>query len=62
MKEKYAEGYNEMKWIQGDLFHLQFESEFFSCILDKGTLDALMSENNENVLSKAKLYFQVSVN
>ncbi|KAL7638286.1 UNVERIFIED_CONTAM: hypothetical protein RMT77_010850 [Armadillidium vulgare] len=58
MKDRYQTEYKEMDWIQGDLFNMSFESEMFSCILDKGTLDAIMSDDSEESASRAKLYFQ----
>jgi ubiquinone/menaquinone biosynthesis C-methylase UbiE len=39
----------EMKFIQMDMLRMEFDSESFDIVLDKGTLDALMSDNSDNV-------------
>ena len=59
MKEKYGLSCPEMKWACGDMLNLlHFEQETFSSVLDKGTLDALMSEKNINS-SRHGQYFNV---
>lgn len=39
----------EMKFIKMDMLNMDFENEKFDVVLDKGTLDALMSDNTTKV-------------
>ena len=49
----------KMKYFQMDAMKMDFENESFDVILDKGTLDALMSDNSEKVYLKLIfLYFK----
>ena len=59
MSKKY-EGCAAMKWVQGDLTSLSCKDEEYSCILDKGTLDALMTDDSSQVLKTATDYFEVN--
>ncbi|KAK7084434.1 Methyltransferase-like protein 13, partial [Halocaridina rubra] len=57
MQEKYGSDYPEMKWVQMDLTASSFDEGQFSCILDKGTLDALMTDSSPEVVSLIDKYF-----
>lgn len=46
---------------QMDVQQLQFEDSKFSVVLDKGTLDALMPNNNEKSKSTVDKMFQVII-
>ena len=59
MKKKYEIECPDMEWIQADLTTLQYPSENFSCVLDKGTLDALMTDDSQEVIQIVEKYFQV---
>ncbi|XP_026468602.1 methyltransferase-like protein 13 [Ctenocephalides felis] len=51
----------ELKYIQMDALNMTFDSESFSVILDKGTLDALMPENSpETIACIDKLFSEIS--
>lgn len=45
------------KWIQMDATKMSFADESFSVVLDKGTLDAMMSEESESVNEMITNYF-----
>lgn len=45
------------KWIQMDATLMSFENESFSVVLDKGTLDAMMSEESDTLNTMIKKYF-----
>lgn len=51
----------EMTWVVGDMTNLEgFETGSFDIVLDKGALDALMSENTkENKASAIKMYKEI---
>ncbi|CAH2001857.1 unnamed protein product [Acanthoscelides obtectus] len=46
-----------LKYIQMDALNMSFESQQFSVVLDKGTLDALMPDDKEETVAKIKQYF-----
>ena len=60
MNKLYSETHPDMKFIAMDLLKLEFSSGSFSCFLDKGTLDALMSENSDESRERAVKMFEVS--
>jgi spermidine synthase len=45
------------KWIQMDATKMNFDDESYSVILDKGTLDAMMSEESDSVNEMVGKYF-----
>jgi hypothetical protein len=47
----------DMKWEVMDMTSTTFTNESYQIIFDKGALDALMSENNDEVKNKAKSMF-----
>jgi len=48
-----------MKFMVMDLLQTTFESESFTCFLDKGTLDALMSDKDAESQERAEKLFKV---
>lgn len=50
----------EMTFEVMDALDMKFESESFSVVLDKGTLDALMSDDKEESVERVSKYFNVS--
>lgn len=49
---------NEMKFIEMDATNMTFDDEQFSAVLDKGTLDALMTDNSEETITTVSKYFK----
>uniref|UniRef100_A0A336LKZ2 CSON009529 protein n=1 Tax=Culicoides sonorensis TaxID=179676 RepID=A0A336LKZ2_CULSO len=48
---------DEMQWKQQDVTQMtDFESESFSVVLDKGTLDALTTDESEEVINRVRAY------
>jgi SAM-dependent methyltransferase len=47
----------EMKWLQMDATAMTFADESFSVVLDKGTLDALLTDNSASVANTVEKYF-----
>lgn len=47
----------DLKFIQMDALNMTFENEEFSVIIDKGTLDALMPNNDETTVENINKYF-----
>lgn len=45
------------KWLQMDATAMSFENESYSVVLDKGTLDAMMSEESESLNIMIQKYF-----
>ncbi len=52
LMKKRCEHLSKMKWQVMDINDLQYEPESFDCILEKGTLDALLVDEKVN-----KTYF-----
>ena len=50
-----------MKFIAMDLLQMDFQPDIFTCFLDKGTLDALMSDKDAESQQRAEKMFQVQV-
>ncbi|CAL4094377.1 unnamed protein product, partial [Meganyctiphanes norvegica] len=57
MEEKYRDSCPDMKWLKMDLTASSFEDGEFSCVLDKGTLDALMTDDSQQVVELIDKYF-----
>lgn len=56
MNEANKKDRPEMAYIQMDATSMSFESSNFSVVLDKGTLDALMTDDSEDVSEIAQKY------
>ena len=59
MTVQYASSHPLMKFMVMDLLQTTFESESFTCFLDKGTLDALMSDKDAESQERAEKLFKV---
>lgn len=57
MVEKNAKQRPDMKFMKGDVLNLEFNDSDFSVVLDKGTLDALMVDTSEKVVSDIEKMF-----
>ena len=62
MKNQYAESHPDMTFEKMDLLNMSYSEGSFSCFLDKGTLDALMSGNDEESRERALKMFRVTHN
>ena len=62
MTKQYQKTHPLMTFVAMDLLQLKFEAESFSCFLDKGTLDALMSDTNQESEERAEKLFKVFYN
>lgn len=56
MMKQYKDRQN-CKWLQMDATKMTFENESYSVVLDKGTLDAMMSEESDSVNDMVRNYF-----
>lgn len=57
MKDANARDRPELQFIQMDATNMSFKEGDFSVVLDKGTLDALMSDNSFATVDLIKRYF-----
>ncbi|ETN61319.1 CGI-01 protein [Anopheles darlingi] len=57
MQEANRTSRPEMTWCQMDATAMTFPDETFSVVLDKGTLDALFTDDSETVLTTIRKYF-----
>lgn len=46
-----------LKYIQMDALNTSFDNNQFNVVLDKGTLDAILSDNSPEIIDKARKYF-----
>ena len=52
----------ELKFLKMDATAMEFSDGSFSCVLDKGTLDAMMTDSSEEVVGRvAKMFDEVLV-
>lgn len=58
MIEMNGKDRSDMKFIQMDATAMSFEDDSFSVVFDKGTLDALMTDNSEEVRQTVEKYFK----
>ncbi|XP_055859084.1 eEF1A lysine and N-terminal methyltransferase homolog [Episyrphus balteatus] len=58
MIEMNGKDRSDMKFIQMDATSMSFADETFSVVFDKGTLDALMTDNSEEVRKTVETYFK----
>lgn len=56
MKKTYRDR-ETCKWLTMDATAMEFDNESYSVVLDKGTLDAMMSEESESVNEMVRKYF-----
>lgn len=56
MKKTYRDREN-CKWLTMDATAMKFDNESYSVVLDKGTLDAMMSEESESLNEMIQKYF-----
>lgn len=61
MTIQYKKSHPKMKFVAMDLLQMTFEAESFTCFLDKGTLDALMSDTNQESKERAQKMFKVFI-
>lgn len=59
MRDRYNTYCPDMRWLQVDLTSTTFENEEFTCVLDKATLDAIMTDGSPEVVSVVNKYFSV---
>lgn len=57
MNDKHVPSRKNLQFKTMDMLQMTFDNEEFSVVLDKGTLDALMSEDTEEVNRKAEKLF-----
>lgn len=57
MIEMNGKDRGDMKFLQMDATAMSFENESFSVVFDKGTLDALMTDNSDEVRKTVETYF-----
>ena len=60
MQQKHAAA--GMTFTKMDLMQLDFPDKEFSCILDKGTLDAVYTHDDEQTEQKVETMFKVKEN
>ncbi|XP_064615984.1 LOW QUALITY PROTEIN: eEF1A lysine and N-terminal methyltransferase-like [Liolophura sinensis] len=58
MTDKNREKRPDMKWVKMDMSQMSFADGQFSAVLDKGTLDAVMTDDSEEVSSKVDQMFK----
>nr|SVE72826.1 EOG090X02SD [Ceriodaphnia reticulata] len=58
MTKEYQKTHPLMTFVAMDLLQMSFAAESFSCFLDKGTLDALMSDTNQESQERAEKLFK----
>nr|SVE93507.1 EOG090X02SD [Scapholeberis mucronata] len=58
MNSQYNDTHPLMKFVSMDLLQMTFPDESFTCFLDKGTLDALMSGSDEDSKERALQLFK----
>ncbi|CRK99147.1 CLUMA_CG012476, isoform A [Clunio marinus] len=56
MKKTYRDR-GDCKWITMDATSMSFDNDSYSVVLDKGTLDAMMSEESESINEMVEKYF-----
>ncbi len=59
MIKQYEKTHPLMKFVAMDLLQMSFDAETFTCFLDKGTLDALMSDTDQDSRERAENMFKV---
>jgi hypothetical protein len=59
MTKQYEKTHPLMKFVAMDLLQMSLDPETFTCFLDKGTLDALMSDTDPESKERAEKMFKV---
>lgn len=59
MTALYNEAYPDMKFVTMDLLEKRFKSESFTCFVDNGTLDELVSDSDIESKERADKLFGV---
>ncbi len=59
MIKQYEKTHPLMKFVAMDLLQMSYDAETFTCFLDKGTLDALMSDTDQESRERAEKMFKV---
>ena len=62
MIKQYGTTHTQMKFVAMDLLQMSLDAETFTCFLDKGTLDALMSDTDQESRHRAEKMFKVYFN
>lgn len=57
MKEKHKDKYPGLVYVIKDILNTEYQNEMFSVVIDKGTLDALMPEDDAESLTRAMAMF-----
>lgn len=61
MNDQNAKQRPDMKFLQMDVMNMSFTNEQFSVVLDKGTLDALMPNNEQETVQQInKMFDEIS--
>jgi hypothetical protein len=47
MISKHGESKPEMEWLEMDIRDLKFDSESFDVVIDKGTMDAMLTSKGD---------------
>lgn len=47
MQQKHAESRPNMTWLDMDIRHLEFNDDEFDVVLDKGTMDAMLTSKGD---------------
>nr|SVE76276.1 EOG090X02SD [Daphnia longispina] len=58
MIKQYGTTHPQMKFVAMDLLQMSLDAETFTCFLDKGTLDALMSDTDQESRDRAEKMFK----
>lgn len=60
MLQAHAKQRPELEFLQMDVLNMEFEDNKFNVVLDKGTLDALMSDDSPESRQRIETMFKVS--
>lgn len=60
MLQAHSQQRPDLQFVQMDVLKMEFEDAKFSVVLDKGTLDALMSDDSSESIDRIDKMFNVS--
>lgn len=60
MLQAHSQQRPELQFMQMDVLKMEFEDAKFNVVLDKGTLDALMSDDSSESVERIETMFNVS--
>lgn len=60
MLQAHSQQRPDLQFVQMDVLKMEFEDAKFSVVLDKGTLDALMSDDSSESIDRIDTMFNVS--